>query len=106
MDFLLDASFIAIVFKTIFLLVAFYLFYRQMGEVFRPLDSLSALRWQILSVLGLSIISGIPSLVYQFVRWGGGEAELLRQVATITSNVSQLAIVILLLMIFTYRRKE
>jgi len=89
-----------------FVVVGFYLFPKQLREVLRPVDWLTRLRWQILALLSVSVISGIPSIWYQIIRLTGGEAEILRNISTVTSNISQLLIIILLVLIFNYKRKS
>lgn len=88
------------------LLVLAYLVPKQMLEVMRPKDWLTGLRWQILGVLVVSIVGLVPSVVYLALRNMGTESEALRTVAGISGNVSRLANAILLVMIFSYRRKE
>jgi len=101
------SSFIALVIRLIGLVVVgFYLFPKQLKEVLRPVDWLTELRWQILALLSVSVVSGIPSIWYQIIRLNGGEAEILRNISTVTSNVSQLLIIILLVLIFNYKKKS
>lgn len=85
--------------------IALYLFPKQIKEVMRPTDGLTGLRWQILGVLGLSVLSALPSVTYQIVRTFGGEAELLRNIASVTSTMSWMLIIVLLVLIFNYKRK-
>lgn len=88
------------------LFVLAYLAPKQMAEVVRPRNWLTTLRWQILMILIVSIIGLIPSVVYLGLRTWGIENELLRNVSTVTGNISRVANVILLLMVFKYKRKE
>lgn len=88
------------------LFVMAYLIPKQMTEVLRPKDWLTGLRWQILLTLIASIIGLIPSVVYLALRSMGIESEDLRSVATIAGNLSRLANVILLVMIFNYKKKS
>lgn len=82
-----------------------YLAVKQFIQVLRPRDFLTRLRVQIFSVLMISIITFIPSLVYQFVRLSGDESEFLRAVVNILSRVSSLCVLIILIAVFNYRQK-
>lgn len=86
------------------LLALCYIALKQSVEISRPRDWLSGLRWQIFLVIVVSIIGLAPSLMYQYFRTIGIEADVLRNIATITGNVSRLANVILLLLIFSYKK--
>lgn len=82
----------------------FFLMSKQVAEVVRPRDWLSRLRWIILAILVISIIASVPGIVYQVYRMLGEDSVLLRNVATITSQISKVATTILLVMVFTYRK--
>lgn len=79
---------------------------RQFKEVLRPRDWLTKLRWIILAILVVSLLTAIPSLVYQYYRTIGIEYTVLRNVATVTSNISKLGLTILLVLVFTYRKSD
>ena len=97
---------IALVIKlVVFAIISFYIVPKQLREVFRPYDGLTALRWQILVLLSVSVITSIPSAAYQVVLFLGEKSELLREIATITNNVSSLIIVVLLVLIFNYKKR-
>lgn len=102
----LPASLTAIIIKLVVIIAGVFIFTIQAREVLRPVDGLTVLRWQILAAVGISVLAGIPSLIYQFVRLSGDESSVLRELATVTSNVSQLAVMALLLMIFTYVKRD
>lgn len=93
-----------IAFTALFVMV--YLVPKQMKEVLSPKDWLTGLRWQILLTLVFSIIGLVPSVVYLGFRSFGIESEDLRSVASIAGNLSRLANVILLVMIFNYKKKS
>jgi hypothetical protein len=77
----------------------------QIREVWRPKDYLTRLRWYILALLVLFIISSFPSLLLQFLRIGGPTGGILSSVASIATNVSILSMAILFVLISKYRQK-
>lgn len=79
---------------------------KQYYEVLIPRDWLTRLRWIIFSTLLASIIGLVPVIAYQYIRMFGGDSETLRSVATVTGNIGRLASTVLLVMIYTYRKKE
>lgn len=81
---------------------ALFLIPKQTQEVLKPGDALTRLRWIILTMLVISLITAVPSTVYQYYRATGVELELLRNVSAITSNLSKVATTVLLVLIFTY----
>lgn len=98
---------IAIIIKFVTLgLMLFYLIPKQVAEVLRPKDWLTGLRWQILILLIANIATSIPASAYTILRYYGTDSPMLREVSLITNNVSGLAIIILLLLIFNYKRKD
>ena len=102
------STIIALLIKLIvFAVIAFYIVPKQLREVFRPKDGLTALRWQILVLLSVSVFTSIPSAAYQLVRLfdPAGTYELLRSIATVTNNLSSLIIVVLLVLIFNYKKR-
>lgn len=88
------------------LVYAFFLMPKQINEVLRPKDWLTRLRWIILTILAVSILTSIPGVVYQYSRVLGDESDFLRNFVTISSNISRLASTVLLVLVFTYRKKE
>ena len=99
---------IALIIKLlVFVTIAFYIIPKQLREVLRPRDGLTGLRWQILILLSVSVFTSIPSAMYQVVRFLGTDegTEILRGIATITNNVSSLIVVVLLVLIFNYKKK-
>lgn len=87
-------------------IILFYVIPKQFMEVTRPKNWLTGLRWQILLLFIFSIMAAIPSLTYQYIRTFGGDSQVLRNVASITSNLSSLGTSILLVLIYNYRRKD
>lgn len=95
-----------LVFGFVLLLGYLYLSLLQIREVVRPRDWLTGLRVRILIILLLTIITLIPSLVYQGVRLTGDEAGLLRDIVTVTSRISTLCTLVIMVSIFKYRKKD
>lgn len=87
-------------------IILFYIIPKQFAEVIRPKSWLTGLRWQILILFVFSIIAAIPSLTYQIIRTMGQEADMLRNIASITGNLSNLGTSILLVLIYNYKGKE
>lgn len=101
-----DTSFIAVLIKICIFIGGLFIFSVQVQEILRPVDGLTRLRWQILAAVTISIIAGIPALTYHLISIAGGDTGELSRIATVTTNVSQLSIMILLVMIFTYVRRD
>lgn len=97
---------ISLVIASLSLAALLYLAPKQMAEVLRPKNWLTGLRWRIFWILIFSIIGLIPSVVYLSIRTFGGDNEVLRSVASVAGNFSRLANVVLLIMVFNYRKKE
>lgn len=98
---------IAIIIKFLTLgVILFYLIPKQVTEVLRPKDWLTGLRWQILLLLIANVITSIPASAYTILRYYGTDSPLLREISLVTNNVSGLVIIILLVLIFNYRRKD
>lgn len=105
-NYLYGPSLTALITKAIVVVICSYLFAKQYNEAYGRKDDLTNLRYQILSVLGVTLVNQVPSIVYQWVRLVGNEAPILREIVTVTSNLSLLLIVILLVLIFNYKIKE
>lgn len=86
--------------------LTFYLIPKQFAEVLRPRDWLTSLRWQLLILLSIIVLLALPSLVYQGFRYFGLEYEALRNIASVTNRLSFLALVIALISIFNYKRRD
>lgn len=100
-------SLIGLVIRSIAIaIILFYIIPKQFKEVLRPKDWLTGLRWQMLLMISLAIVASVPSVVFQVLRTIGIDAPVLRDIASITGNLSFLAISILLVMIYNYKRKE
>ncbi len=84
----------------------FFLAPKQFNEVLRPKDGITNLRKIILTLLIVTILTSIPPTVYQFYRMTGHEYTFLRNLSTILSQASKLGTTILLVMVYTYRRKD
>ena len=76
-----------------------------MKEALRPTDWLTKLRWRIFLVVFITVITLIPSLVYQILRLYGFDSPEIRNIVTITSKINALATFLLLIGIFFYKRK-
>lgn len=86
-------------------IILFYVIPKQFFEVLRPKNWLTGLRWYILLLFIFSIVSAVPSLVYQAIRTTGSDSSILRNVASILGNLSSLSTSILLVLIYNYKRK-
>lgn len=87
-------------------IILFYVIPKQFVEVLRPKSWLTNLRWYILILFMTSILTAVPSLSYQVLLVQGQESEILRRVASITGNISDLATSVLLVLIYNYRKKD
>lgn len=86
-------------------IILFYVIPKQFFEVLRPKNWLTGLRWLILLLFIFSVISAIPSLAYQFLRTIGDDSPLLRNIASISGNLSNLGTSVLLVLIYNYKKK-
>lgn len=86
--------------------LVFYLLPKQFAEVLRPKDWLTALRWQILVLLGFITLMALPSLVYLTLRYMGLEYETMRSIASITNRLSFAGAVLVLVLVFNYKRRD
>lgn len=75
-------------------------------EAMRPKDWLTPLRYRILAAMALTVLTIIPSLLFQVLRLYGYESEELRTLVTVTSRVGGITNVFLLYSIFNYKRKD
>lgn len=103
---LTSPSFTAILMKLYFVIIGCYLIYLQVVETLRPVDGLTPLRWQILLTLVISVVTQVPSIYYQYLRIAGMESAVLREVVTITANFSLIAIMVLLVLIFNFKKRS
>lgn len=98
---------IAIIIKFLTLgVILFYLIPKQVAEVLRPKDWLTGLRWQILVLLVANVATSIPASAYTILRYYGTDSPILREISLVTNNISGLVIIVLLVLIFNYRRKD
>lgn len=89
-----------------FLVFLFFLTPRQVKEVLLPEDGLTRLRWLLLSVLLVIIITLIPSIVSQFFQAMGHNYRVLRNISAIVGAVNLVSLTILFIMIYIYRRQD
>lgn len=89
------------------LVVSIELLPQQYAEtVGRPLDQFTKLRWGILKLL-LQIIGALSiPLIYRLVRVFGGDSELLRALASLSSALAVFLFIRTLVFIFRYKYKK
>lgn len=99
-----------VLFSIFFGLVLFigysYISILMVKESTRPRDWLTPLRYRILAAMVLTVLTIVPSLIFQILRYYGIESGELRNIVTITSRVGGLLNLFLLYSIFTYKRKD
>lgn len=88
------------------IVLAGFLFPKQVTETLRPQDQLTGLRRIILAILVVSVLSTIPTIIYQYFRMVGHEYDVMRNVVTVTSQISRIANLTLLVMVFNYHIKD
>lgn len=101
-----DTSFVALFMKLCALSLFLYVFPQQLSMALSERDFLSGLRWRILALLSTAIISLIPSIWLQFMVLLDLDPGVLRNVSTVTTNLSILAFAILLVSILKYKPEE
>lgn len=79
---------------------------KDMDDTKSDHDGLDRLRWFILILLSLSVVASIPGVVYQLIRTLGYTSLILQNISTISTNTSILGTSILLILIYTYQRKD
>lgn len=89
-----------------FLVFLFFLTPRQVKEVLLPEDGLTRLRWYLLSVLLVIIITLIPSMVSQFFQAIGYDYRILKNISAIVGAVNLVSLTVLFIMIYIYRRND
>jgi hypothetical protein len=89
-----------------FLTYLFFLAPRQFGEVLRPVDWLTKLRWWILGILILTMAALIPSIPYQYFIATGQEYDTLRNISSIAGGINLIGSTILMVLVFTYKRED
>lgn len=89
-----------------FLVFLIFLFPRQLKEVILPEDGLTRLRWYLLSILLVIIVTLIPSIVSQFFQAMGHDYSVLRNISAIVGAANLGALTVLFVMIYIYRRKD
>jgi hypothetical protein len=77
----------------------------QWREVLKPKDWLTGLRWFILGSLSISAIALAFPAIYLFYLSLGNDSQTLRQVISLISGVHLISSTVLLVLIFTYRRR-
>lgn len=78
----------------------------QLREALQPWDYLSRLRWYLFILLTFVTLTAVPSIVYLFMRYFNYDNETVRALVTILGNIRALGSSLLLVLIFTYKRKE
>lgn len=101
-----DTSFVALFMKLCALSLFLYVYPQQLSVALSERDFLSGLRWRILALLTTAIISLVPSIWLQVMVLIGLDPGSLRDVSTITTNLSILAFAILLVSIIKYKPDE
>ena len=89
-----------------FLVFLGFLIPRQTKEVLLPADGLTRLRYWLLGVLLLIVLTLIPSITYQLFVSFGHEYKVLRNVTSIIGGVNLVGMTILFVLIYTYRRND
>lgn len=89
-----------------FLVYLSFLIPRQAKEVLLPTDGLTKLRWYLLSILLVIMLTLIPSIVSQFFTATGHNYSLLKNVSAIVGAINLAALTILFVMVYIYRRKD
>jgi magnesium-transporting ATPase (P-type) len=89
-----------------FLVFLGFLIPRQTKEVLLPADGLTKLRYWLLGVLLLIVLTLIPSITYQLFVAFGHEYKALRNIASIIGGVNLVGMTVLFVLIYTYRRND
>lgn len=89
-----------------FAVFLFYLIPKQFKEVLLPYSWLTKLRWYILAILILIVITLIPGLIYQFFLAIGTDYPVLRKVSSIIGRINLLGLTALFVLIYTYRKED
>lgn len=83
-----------------------YVLRKQILQTLVPRDWLTNLRKALLGLLLLAIFGLVPTIAYQALRLYGGDSELLRNVASVSGNISRLTTAMFLIYVYEYRRKQ
>lgn len=87
-------------------IIAAFIMPIQVKDIARGLkDGLQRLRYYILGFLSLYLLFNVAPFIYQYYRMLGLDYGALRDISSISSNLAQLAIVIWLVLVYTYNRK-
>lgn len=87
----------------IFLVYLVFLVRKQLEEVTQPYDAYTQLRWMILAILLITILTLAPLMMYQIFVAMGHEYRVLRNVVSIVGGINQIASTVLLVLIFKYK---
>lgn len=89
------------------LILGFYVLPKQVTEVFRPHNEFTGLRWLIFWVIVFYMITSVPSVAYQITRLNDpGQKLNLQNLATVAGNCANLAVGVILALIYNYRGKS
>lgn len=89
------------------ILIGFYVLPKQAREIRRPKNDFTALRWLIFWAIVFYMFTSLPSILYQITRLDESHQTLtLQNLATIAGNCANLAVGIILTLIYNYRGKE
>lgn len=89
-----------------FCVYVFFLTPKQLKEAVRPSDWLTGLRYLILGILVLTVVTFIPSIIYLLFLALGQELGTLRQVSSVVGGINLVGTTTLMVLIFTYRKRS
>lgn len=90
----------------VFLGYILFLFPKQLVETLRPNDWLTGLRWLILGLIILIAVTLIPPMVTQYYMSIGESYDVLRNFSSIIGGINTIGVYTLLVLVFTYRRRD
>lgn len=89
---------------TLGLLIA-YVIPKQITEVRRPKNEFTGLRWLILIGIVAYCFTSIPSILFNITRLSQPQVLNLQNVATVSGNLANLVVGIVLYLIYNYKDK-
>ena len=84
----------------------FFLVRRQINEVTQPIDAYTPIRRYILCLLLVILLTLLPAVTYQFLVAIGHEYRAFRNVVSIISGITIVALFVCLHLIFTFKVKK
>lgn len=105
-DFDFNAPLVGLIIKLVSTVGIVYVTLIQLEENRRPRDGATGLRRILTILLFIIVFSSIPSLAYNSIRAIGLESPILRDITTIATNMSYLAISVLLVLIYNYKDRD